>query len=312
MDNREGWILDQQVNLSGNRKIFLSIGAIRCAIISHDSGFLDLLRARYKWFESCRPADYEILVRLLPSEEIALEKIGRPSQTLIKHINSGNNYIIKQVGKLFVAVANTVSKKVLVQTWRNEDCFDSFLSMLFTLILAYDKGLLLCASAVSENGWGSVFLGPPGSGKTTVIQLSSGRMVLSDEMVILKPHNGGFRVYGTPFGGEFIPYRSNFRAELGGLYLLKKDRKNWLKLLDKVQAQANLYQGVPAFTGDYRLKRRILDTCRVLADKCPVNELHFLPDPSFWQVLEGRPIREGELPYRDIQVRQAAERGGIR
>jgi hypothetical protein len=153
-----------------------------------------------------------------------------------------------------------------------------------------------------------VFLGPSGSSKTPIVQLSDGRTVLSDEMVILKPHNGGFRVYGTPFGGDFIPYRSNVRAELGGLYLLKKDRKNSLKRLDKVQALANLYQGVPMFSGDHRVKRRILDACRSLVDKVPIHELHFLPDPSFWQVLNQPTILEDEQSQCETRLQHTTLR----
>ncbi len=290
---RGEWLLNQSVP-SGNLKLCVSIGGIRCAIISQDTGFLNILKARYKWFEASGPADYEILVSPLASEELALEQIGRPLQSMIEHINSGNNYIIKQAEKPFIAVVNTFTRKILVKLWRSEDCFDSFLRMLFVLILSGDKSLILNASAVSKNGSGLVFLGPSGSGKTTVVQLSDGNSVLSDEAVILRPHNGGFRVYGTPFGGDFIPYRSNVRAEIGGLYLLMKDRQNSIKPLDKVQSLANLYQSVPLFSGDHRIKRRILEACRSLADKVPFYELHFLPDPSFWQVLDEVNILEDE------------------
>ncbi len=303
MDFRGERVLDRQLIPSGTRKFSISIGGIRCAIISHDTSFLDLLRVRYQWFESSGPAVYEILIRLVPVEKLALEEIRRSPHPLIEKVHSGDNYIIKQADKLFVAVANTSSKKVLIKMWESEDCFDSFLRALFTLILADEGGLLLHASAVSENGRGSVFFGPSGSGKTTVARLSIGRTVLSDEMVIIKPHNGGYRVYGTPFCGEFIPDRNSTRAELDGLYSLKKDQRNSLMSLDKGQALANLYQCVPFFNGDSQLQSRILDTCRTLVDTVPVYELHFLPDPSFWQVLDGHILPEGEQLYADTRPR---------
>jgi len=299
-------VLDKQHIKSGTRKLFISIGGIRCAIISHDISFLDLLRVRYRWFESSGPAAYEILIRLVPIEDFTLENGRMPLYTLIKKVNSGHNYIIKQADKLFVAVANTSSRKVLIKMWKNDDCFDSFLRMLFTLILINERGLLLRASAISENGRVSVFFGPSGSGKTTVARLSTGRTVLSDEMVIIKPHNGGYRVYGTPFRGEFSPDQSNARAPLGGLYLLKKDQMNSLILLDKVQALSNLYQCVPFFDDDSQLQSRVLDTCRTLVDAIPVYELHFLPDPSFWQVLNGHSLEEGKQAYSDTRLRHAA------
>ena len=306
MSIRGDRVLDTQHIPSGTRKLSISIGGIRCAIICHDTGFIDLLRARYQWFESPGPAVYEILVRLVPIEDLTLENVRMPSHPLIKKVNSGENYIIKQAGNLFIAVANTFSKKVLVKMWKSEYCFDSFLRILFTLILTDERGLLFHASAVSENGRGSVFFGPSGSGKTTIARLSSGRTILSEEMVIIKPHNGGYRVYGTPFWSEFTPDRSNARAELDGLYSLKKDQANSIVSLDKLRAATNIYQCVPFFSDDGQLQSRILDTCRTLVDAIPVYELHFLPDPSFWQVLNEHSSGENERLHSDTRLRHAA------
>ncbi len=132
---------------------------------------------------------------------------------------------------------------------------------------------------------GSVFFGPSGSGKTTVARLSTGRTILTDELALIKPHNGGYRVCGTPFWGEFTPGRSNARAKLGGLYSLKKAERNYLVPMDRVQAVAEIYRCVLFFSDDSYLLSRILDTCCALADAVPVQALHFLPDPSFWQVV---------------------------
>ncbi len=54
---------------SGNRRLSISIGGIRCAVFSHDTGFLDLLRTRYQGFESPGNAVYEILIKLVPIEK---------------------------------------------------------------------------------------------------------------------------------------------------------------------------------------------------------------------------------------------------
>jgi hypothetical protein len=299
-------VLDTQHIPSGTRKLSISIGGIRCVILCHDTSFIDLLRARYQWFESPGPAVYEILVRLVPIELLTLDNVRLPAHPHIKKVNSSDNYIIKEAGNLFVAVANTFSKKVLVKLWKSKYCFDSFLRILFTLILTDERGLLLHASAVSENGRGSVFFGPSGSGKTTITRLSSGRTILSEEMVIIKPHNGGYRVYGTPFWGDFSPDRSSTRAELDCLYSIKKDQRNSLMLLDKSQAVKNLYQCVPFFSDDGQLQNRIFDTCRTLVDAVPVYELHFLPDPSFWQVLNEHSSRGNERLRSDTRLRHAA------
>ncbi|OGO22500.1 MAG: hypothetical protein A2144_10680 [Chloroflexi bacterium RBG_16_50_9] len=269
-------------------KFFISIGGIGCAIISHDVRFLDLLRTRYQWFQSSGPAAYEILVRLAPIDEFDLEMTSQPFYPLVRKMTSGDNYIIRRVDNPFVAVVNTSSRKVLVKMWNSQYCFDSFLRMLFTLILSDEEGLLLQASAVSDNGRATVFFGPPGSGKTMATRLYAGRKILTDGMVIIKPHNGGFRVYGTPFGGDFTFGRSNARAELAGLYLLKKDTKNSLVPLDSTQAVENLYKCALIFGDDHKMSSRIRHTCGSLVETIPVYELHFSPAPSFWQEVNVR------------------------
>jgi hypothetical protein len=299
-------VIETQRIPSGTRKLSISIGGIRCAIICYDTNFIDLLRARYQWFESSGPAAYEILVKLMPVGDLTADNARASSRVLIKKVNSGDNYIIKQADRLFVAVANTSSNKVLVKMWKSEYYFDSFLRILFTLILSDKKGLVLHASAVSKNGRGSVFFGPSGSGKTTIARLSSDCTILSEEMVIVKPHNGGYRVYGTPFWSEFTPGQSNVRAELDGLYSLKKDQTNNVTLVDKSLAATDLYQCVPFFGDDGQLQSRIYDTCRTLVDAIPVYELHFLPDPSFWHVLNEHRAVGTQRPHFDTRLRHAA------
>lgn len=104
-------VIETQHIPSGTRNLSVSIGGIKCAIICHDTSFIDLLRARYRWFESSGPAAYEILIRLMPIEDLTIDDARISSHPLIKKVNSGDNYIIKQADNRFVAVANTSSKR---------------------------------------------------------------------------------------------------------------------------------------------------------------------------------------------------------
>jgi hypothetical protein len=62
--------------------------------------------------------------------------------------------------------------------------------------------------------------------------------------------------------------------------------------MDSVQAVNELYQCVLFFSDEHELLSRILETCCNLVDKVPVRELHFLPVPSFWAVVNP----DGENP----------------
>ena len=286
MDNLDNLLINTQEISSGTERFSISIGGIRFSIICQDTRFLKTLQARYQWFESTGPTTYEILVRILPFEELALENMGQPCHPQVMKINSGDNYIIRRTDNPFLAIVNTLSKKVLVKLWDSEYCFDSFLRMLFTLIMAQEGGLVIHASAISDGEQGDVFFGPSGSGKTTVTRLSTNRIILTDELALIKPHNGEYRVYGTPFWGEFTPGRSNAHARLRGLYSLKKAQKNSLVPMDRVRAVEELYQCVLFFSKDSHLLQLMFNNCCVIVDKVPSYELHFLSDPSFWQVVD--------------------------
>jgi hypothetical protein len=285
MGIRSDHILGAQSISSRTAKLSISIGGISCAIISHDNGFLNLLRERYQWFESPVHGGYEILVQPVPVKEFAQEDVGL-LYPIAKKVNSRNNHIIRQADNPFVAIINTASKRVVAKMGNSQYCFDSFLRTLLALILADEGGLFLQATAVSDSGRGRVFFGPSGSGKTTIARLSEDRTILSDELVLIRPHSSGYRVYGTPSWGEFAPCQNNGRAELDGLYSLKKDHENSLVPMDRVQAVAEICRCVPSFSNDDHLASRIHDICRTLVNTVPVYKLHFRPDPSFWQVVK--------------------------
>lgn len=272
---------------SSIQRFSICIGGISCAIVSQQGKFLDLLRTRYRWFESTVPVEYEIIVQVVPIKEFEAERnTGRTTQ--IKRMNSEDDYIIKRTDNPFEALVNTSSKRVLVKMWQNSYCFDSFLRMFFSLVVTSGGGLMLHASAVSNGKQGSVFFGPSGAGKTTIARLSEGRTILTDELAIIRPHDGGYHVHGTPFWGEFTPGRSNALATLSGLYSLRKAEVNGLVPMDRVQAVTELYRCVLFFSDEAHLLSRILDTCCSLVEAVPVYELHFLQDSSFWQVVDER------------------------
>jgi len=278
-------IVAQQISARTER-FFISIGGISCAIISQDTGFLGQLRERFGSAEPAGRAAYEIILIPTSHREFLLDYDKQSRPPIIKRVKSGNNYIIKQVENPFQSIVNTLSGKVLVKMPRDLNCFDNFLRILFTLILVEEKALLLNASAVSENGQGKVFFGPSGCGKTTVARLSQGYTLMADDLVIIKPHNGRYRVYGTPFWDELNNEGpDNARAELSGLYLLKMDNENNLTAIDNTQAVPELYRNVLFFSDDGKLLNRVFRACCNLANTVPVYKLHFRPDPSFWELV---------------------------
>jgi hypothetical protein len=90
----------------------------------------------------------------------------------------------------------------------NPFALDSLLRVLWSIFLPLEGGALVHACGLRHGEIGVVFPGRSGAGKTTLARKApDADDVLSDEIVALRPapEGGvpGWRVYGTPFWGEF-------------------------------------------------------------------------------------------------------------
>jgi hypothetical protein len=83
-----------------------------------------------------------------------------------------------------------------------EISLESFMRILYSLILPDRDGVAIHASSLVRNGKAYVFPGKSGAGKTTVVKLSSDATVLTDEISIVREIGRGARAYGTPFHGD--------------------------------------------------------------------------------------------------------------
>lgn len=165
---------------------------------------------------------------------------------------------------------------------------ENFLRVIYACLCAETDGLLLHANGVIRYGKGYVFFGPSGSGKTTTARLSLEHTVLSDDIVIVRKHDGRFRVYGVPFRGDLAEGpRVNASADLAGAFSLVKDTVHKVLPIPTPVATAQLAACVPFVMEQLAMARHVTETCADLASHVPVRALHFRPDNNFWEVIDG-------------------------
>ncbi|MDD2806701.1 MAG: hypothetical protein PHV33_14210 [Elusimicrobiales bacterium] len=87
---------------------------------------------------------------------------------------------------------------------------------------------MLHSAGLLKNGRACLFLGKSGAGKSTISRLgaAAGCEVISDEINLVLPGKGGYRVHGSPFWGEMRADGRPGSWPLGGIFLLAKARCN--------------------------------------------------------------------------------------
>jgi hypothetical protein len=160
-------------------------------------------------------------------------------------------------------------------------------------LLVHAAGLLYPAGT-SRNGGSAgdgrvyLFVGQSGSGKSTVVGLSSHTLALNDDLILLRPKASGWVAYGTPFWNTEAADRRGETASghLAGIYRLIQDQDVFLEPFETAEAAAELIANCPVVNGDPGRLPGLLERCHMLAKAVPVQRLHFRKDPDFWGLLQ--------------------------
>ncbi|NQT46871.1 MAG: hypothetical protein HQ593_05290 [Candidatus Omnitrophica bacterium] len=156
---------------------------------------------------------------------------------------------------------------------------------ILTAFLSQGRGVVFHSSGVAEDDKGYLFLAPGGGGKSTIAKLRGERTLLNDDRIIVRKDRKGFRMYGNPWHGE-VRITSRQSTNLNKVFFLKKERKNVIILLSKVDALKRLLKnGFMPFWGDDSTKYT-LQFCAEIVESVPCFELGFLPDESIWTFIE--------------------------
>jgi len=259
----------------------LSIAGEGCKL-----SFLRLLRKRYFSFLS---RSHPVLFLTLNFKK-SRDYLQTPNVRIIKEKKNGCFLI--QRGDDFVGVIDLETGKGHVNIVEDIYSFDSFLRVLFSLVLIKNQGFLLHSAGIVKDNSAYLFTGPSFSGKSTAVRLSNNFPILSDEIIAIRKIKNNFLAYSTPFWGfsKFNPgfvrsaQKKRF-ARIKGIFFLKKDRRTHLQRLILPQAFRRLLGNILFFSTDIFLIQTVMDLVNNFLETVPSYELSFLPDKSFWREL---------------------------
>lgn len=152
--------------------------------------------------------------------------------------------------------------------------------VLYSLLLAQRRGILLHACGVGTGNAGILFSGMSGAGKSTMTQLwqqVTEATLLSDDRVIVRQEEGHFLAYGTPWHGSVVAL-SPAVYPIERIFVLHHARENSARLLSPAEAASQLFaRSFPPFWSPEGMLFSI-DLLAELSQAIPCYALGFVPD----------------------------------
>jgi hypothetical protein len=163
---------------------------------------------------------------------------------------------------------------------------DYYLRVVFSLLAHRANGILFHAAGIIREGYAHLFFGHSGSGKTTVCRVSAEtHTILNDDLILLMPEGDAWQAYGTPFWNPTQVKPTPQSAPVKAMYRLTQAKLVSVRELAASQAIAAMFANVPIIPQDPVRSMRLLDTLTKIQGTVPVQELLFLPDDTFWNVI---------------------------
>jgi hypothetical protein len=161
-----------------------------------------------------------------------------------------------------------------------------FVRTVFALRAFEEGALLFHAAGIVHRGAAYAFFGLSGSGKTTASRLSSGKPVLSDDLVLLREAGSGWDTWATPFGRRRV--REVRSAPLRALLRLVQAPEERLEPMRRGVALGELVANSPVVNADPVRSAALLARWEGILRSVPIYFLHFRKSEAFWEVLDAQ------------------------
>jgi Cdc6-like AAA superfamily ATPase len=192
-------------------------------------------------------------------------------------------------GGTFAGTIDLVGQRAELQVGSGDPtaAVDYCLRVAYAQLALQFGGLLVHAAGIARGGRAFLFLGPSGTGKTTVARMSSGDLVLNDDLVLLMPGESGWNAFATPFWNPTqVRAAGATHAPLAAIFRLVQSTRVQAEPLPTSQAVAELAAHAPVVASDPTRTAAVLRRAREVISFVPAYRLQFRKEPSFWAAVE--------------------------
>lgn len=257
----------------------LAIGNLALTLEVREAGLAALLQERYAEF--LHPVSSELVIDLILEGDRRVEKREAPGV----EINLDHLAAFTRRMTIEVDYAGGYGWILLDSAHPTADV-EIALRYIFALSAFRAGGLLLHGAGIVHAGSGYLFLGPSGAGKSTVARLSRSDIILNDDLVYVWKDQATWIMAGTPFTHCDQNPPTPSTAGLKGMYRLVQDQRVYIEPLHLSQSVAEMIANTPVLSRSPALAPVLLERSKQLLNDVKLNRLHFLPDCSFWDLIE--------------------------
>lgn len=155
------------------------------------------------------------------------------------------------------------------------------LMVFYALATARHKTALFHSAVIKHEGYGYMFLGKSGTGKSTHARLwlenIESTELLNDDNPVVRVFDNEIRVFGSPWSGK-TPCYKNDSCTIGGIVLLSQAPYNKIERLRGIEAYAALVPSISGKRWDKQIADGLHETENALAMRVPTWYLECLPD----------------------------------
>jgi len=170
--------------------------------------------------------------------------------------------------------------------------FDGIYRIFYSICSVKLGGMLLHAASLVRNEKAYVFTGITESGKSEIAEMAKDSVYLTDELTVIRPLNGRFHAFGTPFWGLFAKGGANIGVPIEKLFFLVRDSETYTVEISPASVMPRFMRNVLNFAENKEHNAMIFDNLTRFVREVWLAELHCVPDPAIW------PIVDAPLPTR--------------
>lgn len=175
---------------------------------------------------------------------------------------------------------------------------NNMLMVAFAFSSAYRSVLTVHSSVVVKGGWGYMFLGRSGTGKSTHTSLwlknISDTSLLNDDNPVVRIVEGNAIVYGSPWSGKTPCYKQE-KVKVGACVMLEQKPYNRISRQDVLRSFSAMMSSCSLMVWDSGSYDCLVETITLMVSSVPMFRLECLPDEDA-AMLSYKTINRNEAP----------------